>query len=110
MSTPRPGARVRGSATGRPVMAVLDLLGRRWTLRVLWALRDGPITFRALRDACDGASPTVVNARLRELKEVGLVESTPEGYLLTRSGRGLERSLQPLHEWSARWARQLNRR
>ncbi len=110
MSTPRPGAKVRGSATGRPVMAVLDLLGRRWTLRVLFALRGGPITFRALRDACDGASPTVVNARLRELKEVGLVESTSEGYVLTRSGRGLEKALKPLHDWSARWASQLPKR
>ena len=30
---------VRGSRTGRPIMALLDLLGRRWTLRILWELR-----------------------------------------------------------------------
>ena len=34
---------VRGSRTGRPVMALLDLLGRRWTLRIVWELRDGPL-------------------------------------------------------------------
>ena len=39
----RPGRPVRGSRTGRPVMALLDLLGRRWTLRVLSELRDGPV-------------------------------------------------------------------
>ena len=29
---------VRGSRTGRRIMALLDLLGRRWTLRILWEL------------------------------------------------------------------------
>ena len=41
MPTPRPGRRVRGSRSGRPIMAALDLLGRRWALRILWELRDG---------------------------------------------------------------------
>ncbi|HJV56497.1 MAG TPA: transcriptional regulator, partial [Methylomirabilota bacterium] len=39
-STPRPGWPVRGSRTGRPIMALMDLLGRRWALRVIWELRD----------------------------------------------------------------------
>ena len=29
---------VRGSRTGRPVMVLLDLLGRRMALRILWEL------------------------------------------------------------------------
>jgi len=70
---------VRGSRTGRPIMALLDLLGRRWTLRIFWELRDGPLTSRALRTACDDASPTVMQARLSELREAGLVESTRRG-------------------------------
>ena len=49
---------VRGSASGRPIMALLDLLGRRWSLRILWELREAPLTSRALRAACDEASPT----------------------------------------------------
>ena len=51
MPTPRPGARVRGSRSGRPIMAALDLLGRRWALRILWELRAGALPFRALREA-----------------------------------------------------------
>jgi len=99
------GRRVRGSRTGRPVMALLDLLGRRWMLRILWQLRDGPLTFRALRDACDACSPSVLNTRLAEMRAAGLVESrADEGYALTREGEQLLALLAPLHAWSARWA------
>ena len=107
MATPRPGGRVRGSRTGRPLMAALDLLGRRWALRILWELRNGALTFRAIRDACNGVSPTVLNARLGELKDVGVLESGPDGYALTASGRELGKALTPLHTWAGRWARQL---
>ena len=66
---------VRGSRSGRPVMALLDLLGRRWTLRIVWELRDDRrLTSRALRSACDEASPTILQTRLTELREAGLVE------------------------------------
>jgi DNA-binding HxlR family transcriptional regulator len=86
-------------------MAVLDLLGRRWMLRVLWQLRDGPLTFRALRDACDACSPSVLNTRLAEMRAAGLVESrADECYALTRDGEQLLALLAPLHAWSARWA------
>src|SRR6266480_959095 len=69
MGIPRPGRRVRGSRTGRPVMALLDLLGRRMTLRVLWELsRSGePLTFRALQGAAD-TNPALLNTRLKELR------------------------------------------
>src|SRR5262249_6915756 len=47
--TPTPGRPVRGSKTGRPTVALLDLLGRRWTLRIVWELRETRRTFRALQ-------------------------------------------------------------
>ena len=88
---------VRGSRTGRPIMALLDLLGRRWSLRIIWELRDGTLTSRALRTACDEASPTVVQARLTELREAGLVELMQgDGYRLTELGRELMRKLPAL--------------
>jgi DNA-binding HxlR family transcriptional regulator len=99
------GRRVRGSRTGRPIMAVLDLLGRRWMLRILWQLRDGPLTFRALRASCDACSPSVLNTRLAEMRAAGLVESrADEGYVLTGEGEQLLAVLAPLHGWAARWA------
>ena len=97
---------VRGSRTGRPIMALLDLLGRRWTLRIIWELRDGPLTSRALRTACDDASPTVVQARLSELREAALVELVAgDGYRLTPLGRELMESFQPLNRFAERWSK-----
>ena len=97
---------VRGSRTGRPIMALLDLLGRRWTLRIIWELRDGPLTSRALRTACDDASPTVVQARLSELRDAGLVELLAgDGYRLTPLGRELMQSFLPLQHFAERWSK-----
>ncbi len=106
MPVPRPGRPVRGSRTGRPLMAALDLLGQRWALRVLWELREGGLTFRALQERCGGLSPTVLNRRLGDLREAGIVEAgEPSGYGLTREGADLLVALAPLHGWAERWAR-----
>ena len=98
---------VRGSRSGRPIMALLDLLGRRWSLRIVWELRGGPLTSRALRAACDEASPTVVQARLSELREAGLIELVQgDGYGLTELGKDLRETVLPLHRFAERWSRQ----
>jgi DNA-binding HxlR family transcriptional regulator len=97
--------RVRGSRSGRPVMALLDLLGRRWTLRIVWELRDEPRRFRDLQDSI-GASPSIINTRLAELREAKLVElDESAGYRLTPLGQELLRLFLPLHLWSEKWAR-----
>lgn len=100
--------KVRGSATGRPIMALLDLLGRRWVLRLVWELRDKPRRFRELQELIGGASPTMVNARLRDLREARLVELDPKtGYRLTALGKELLRLFLPLHVWSEKWSKAL---
>lgn len=104
-SPPLPGKNVRGSRTGRPVMALLDLLGRRGTLRLLWELRDGhPQSFRLLRASADGISPSVLNTRLKELREARVVERAETGYGLTSAGLELVRHLKPLNRWAEAWA------
>ena len=83
---------VRGSRTGRPIMALLDLLGRRW----------------ALRTACDEASPTVMQTRLSELREAGLIElAQGDGYGLTELGKELNETFLPLHRFAERWSKQM---
>jgi DNA-binding HxlR family transcriptional regulator len=103
--TPKPGLKVRGSTTGRPLMAAMDLLGRRWALRVLWELRDGPVGARALLARCDDMSSSVLYQRLRELQEAGLVRRDADDlYDLTRVGASLGEALEPLDRWARRWA------
>jgi len=101
---PKPGRPVRGSRTGRPVMALLDLLGRRMALRILWELSraDAPLTFRALQASAD-TNPALLNTRLKELRAARLVVHDADGYSLGEEGRSLLLLLLPLADWATRW-------
>lgn len=107
-ATPKPGQHVRGSSSGRPIMAALDLLGRRGSLRTLWELRDGEA--RSFRELAERAalSPATLNTRLAELRATALV-TLDGGYRLTHSGRTLVAALAPLSAWSQDWQRALAR-
>lgn len=104
-STPLPGRPVRGSTTGRPIMALLDLLGRRWALRVIWELTQSPgPTFRELQQRCDGISSSVLTQRLAELTEAGIITRAERGYALTAEGDDLSKDLLRLEHWANAWA------
>jgi DNA-binding HxlR family transcriptional regulator len=86
-------------------MAALDLLGRRWSLRILWELREGPLGARALRGRCDAMSSSVLYDRLRDLTAAGLVgKDDDDAYVLTEVGRSLGTALAPLDRWAQTWA------
>ena len=102
---PRPGRPVRGSTTGRPLMAAMDLLGRRWALRILWELRDGPLGARALQSRCDRMSSSVLYQRLEELTAAGLLARDQAGaYRLTDLGAALAPALESLYAWARCWS------
>lgn len=105
MASIRPGRPVRGSKTGRPIMALLDLLGRRWALRILWELRAGPKNFRELRAACGDISPAVLALRVAELRDAEIVALDDDGYHTTAHGASLLHALAPLNAWANAWAR-----
>lgn len=107
---PAPGRAVRGSRSGRPIMALLDLLGRRWALRVIWELREEPLTFRELQRRCGQMSSSVLNERLRELGEAGIVEKLAGGYALSREGRSLLDAFAELEAWAKRWSERVTPR
>jgi DNA-binding HxlR family transcriptional regulator len=88
-------------------MQLLDLLGRRWALRVLWELRDpGGLRFRELQQRCEDISPTSLTQRLVDLTDARIVEVDVDGtYYLTAQGRELGRLLIPISAWAKRWAR-----
>jgi DNA-binding HxlR family transcriptional regulator len=88
-------------------MALIDLLGRRWVLRILWELRGAPLTFRALQQACGNISPSVLNERIGDLRETALVALGDHGYELTSLGRELLAQLLPLTVWAEKWAKAL---
>jgi DNA-binding HxlR family transcriptional regulator len=102
MRTPKIGTKVRGSMTGRPIMVALDLLGRRGTLRILWELRDTPLTF--LQDAVQ-TNPSLLNTRLKELREAAWIEHEGGGYRLTAVGTRLLVAMKPLYGWAQQWDR-----
>src|SRR6266849_4196785 len=108
MSLPVPHRPVPGFQTSYPIVAALDLLGRRWTLRILWELRGGPMGFRAMQALCDQMSPSLLSQRLTVLQTTGLIHHSEEGtYHLTDVGKALLQALAPLQVWAEQWAEQL---
>jgi DNA-binding HxlR family transcriptional regulator len=86
-------------------MALLDLLGRRWSLRIIWELRAESLSFRELQQRCGGVSSSVLNDRLAELRVAGALEQTSRGYQLSIEGTRLLELYPPLQDWADRWAR-----
>ena len=102
----KPGVPSKSTSTGRPIMVLLDLLGRKQTLRILWELKDSSMTFRVLQGFCGGISPTILNRRLSEMREAGIVDHIEKsGYQLTKEGVILLKILDPLSQWANRWAK-----
>ncbi len=92
----------RESTTTRPLAELFEILGRRWSLRILWELRDRSLSFNELRRAVGGMSQSVLVTRLTELFGAGLVADVPAGYALTARGVALVRELAPLESWADR--------
>jgi len=87
------------------MVELLELLGRRWALRILWELREGPAAFQALQTRCDSMSPSVLSQRLAELRDAGLIEKLAAGYALAEPGTRLLERLDGLDRWTQQAAR-----
>lgn len=85
------------------LLALFAVLGRRWALRVLWELRDGPLTYRLLLARCGGMSSSVLTHRLRELRAEGFVVSTTEGYALTVLAQAGLPVMGQMQAWAKQW-------
>ena len=92
---------LRRAPTSQLMAQALDFAGRRWALRIVWELRVGPLNFRALQAASGNISPSVLQARLHELKALGIIEKIPSlRYRLSTSGDRLFQVLARLDKWS----------
>src|SRR5262245_56920147 len=89
-------------AVERALESVLDLLGRRWALRLVWELRRSTLSFSELRQRT-GISPSVLSVRLGELMDAGVLErEAGRRYRLSGRGRELARILHDLNRWAER--------
>ncbi len=83
----------------------MDLLGQRWSLRILWELEAGQMGFLELRRRMNNCSSSMLAERLRQLQDAGVVEKNPNrSYELSFAGIRLSQALEPLWEWSQIWA------
>lgn len=90
------------------MLALLDLLGRRWALRILWELRASEATFQELQVRCDSMSTSVLTQRLGELRDAQLIEKTVDGrYRLTEHGSALLARLDGMDQWTQEWGRRV---
>lgn len=97
-------------STSPAIYEIVELLSKKWVMRIIWELRVHPLTFRELQSACEQVSPTVLNNRLKLLKDSQLVEADPErGYRLTELGHSLLEVYKPLGQWAETWRAQRSR-
>ena len=86
--------------TTKPIERALDVLGRRWAMRLIWELRRSTLTFSELRERT-GISPSVLSARLGELVEASILErDSGRRYRLSGRGRELARILYEVNRWA----------
>jgi DNA-binding HxlR family transcriptional regulator len=85
-----------------------DVVGRRWSVAVVYAAGAGAVRFNEFRQALPGVSPATLSDRLAQLGEAGVLErvvhpSRPPlvEYRLTPAGRGLARAVEGLRAWAA---------
>lgn len=110
----RAGTAERGTSSvaegACPATAALELLGRKWTGYILWALLDGPRRYTEILRAVAGITDRVLSVRLKELERAGIVERRQYAeiparveYSLTPRGRDLAPIIQEMARWSRRW-------
>ncbi len=88
---------------------ILDRIGDRWSVLVVYLLGQGPQRFSALRRSVPGISQRMLTVTLRGLDRDGLISrtvypSTPPRveYALTQLGRTLLEVIQSLVDWAER--------
>ena len=93
-----------------PVARAVEILADRWTLLIVRELLADVRHFNELGRGLPRMSRTLLAERLRRLEQTGVLErrgasrGKPTEYRLTAAGRGLQRIIDLLGEWGARWA------
>jgi DNA-binding HxlR family transcriptional regulator len=106
----RPRPRGKPARVAADFHEAVELIGKRWTGAILWALSERPHYFAELTRVVPGLSDRLLSRRLRELESEGLVErcvhqGTPQrvSYALTEKGKALRPAIRELRAWAQRW-------
>ncbi len=90
-----------------PIERGMRLIGGKWKGSILWHLKDEPIRFNELSRLLGGASKKILNERLKEMEENGLLKRVvisdrpiAVSYELTRFGKTALNILEQLKDWS----------
>jgi DNA-binding HxlR family transcriptional regulator len=94
-----------------PGLACFELLGRKWTAQIVWALLDGPLRFSTLLETVEGVSDKMLTRRLGQLEQTGVVTRTHYAeipprveYALTPAGLALRGVIAEMEQWSRSFA------
>lgn len=90
--------------------AAIELIGRRWSGAILFALGDGPMRFAEIAAAVPKMSDRLLSQRLKELESEGMVKRSVEAgspvrvsYELTKKGSALGPAISELRSWARSW-------
>jgi DNA-binding HxlR family transcriptional regulator len=96
--------------------AVIAVLGAKWALRVVRALRERPLRHNELMRAVTGIHPAVLSGTVRRLQAAGLVERhvapgppAEVSYLLTSLARTVFPQIAALARWAGTHSAELGR-
>lgn len=90
-----------------PIERGMRIIGGKWKGSILWHLKDGPVRFNELTRQLGGASKKVINDRLKEMEEIGLLKREVLNdrpiavqYQITKFGKTALSILEELKDWS----------
>src|SRR5476649_2565475 len=109
-------------ACGCPVAAFQKMIRGKYKLRIVWDLKDGPLSYGEIRTGLlrgsDGSAeiaPRVLSRELKALTETGLIDRKDFGvvppkveYRLTRKGKSFVPVIASIRDWGTRHLAQVN--
>ena len=93
-----------------PVTATARIIGRKWTLLIIYHLLERPRRFCELQALLGGVNPTTLSQRLKMLERAGLLRrherpTVPPWveYELTEKGEALRPVIESMAQWGRTW-------
>jgi DNA-binding HxlR family transcriptional regulator len=89
--------------------AASELVGRKWTGAIIYAIFNGRSRFAEIAAVIPGLSDRLLDERLKELVQHGILEKLKEAgearprYVLTEKGLALRGVLIALYSWALKW-------